>query len=208
MIARLSGAVADIAGDQLIVDVQGVGYAVGVPLRDAEALKDGDAVTLWVHTAVREDAITLYGFRTREDKAVFEHLISVSQIGPRLGLNALSRYTAQQLALAIESNDLKTLSSISGVGKKTAERLVLELRGKMSVAPTAVSGVVVAAPPKVDDSFAVALAQLGYKRSEIDLASERIKAEGLAERSLGERITAALRVLSGGSAYSRPTETR
>lgn len=206
MIARLSGTIADVAGDQLIVDVQGVGYAVGVPLRDADGLKDGDAITLWVYTAVREDAITLYGFRTREDKAVFELLISVSQIGPRLGLNALGRYTAQQLAVAVESNDLKLLSSITGVGKKTAERLVLELRGKMSVAPSAVTGVISPAPPKVDDSFAVALAQLGYKRSEIDLASERIKADGHTDKPLGERITAALRILSGGSAYSRPAD--
>ena len=203
MIARLSGTVADISGDQLIVDVQGVGYAVGVPLREAEALSEGESVTLWVYTAVREDAIQLYGFGTRADKAVFEQLISVSQVGPRLGLNALSKYTAQQLGLAIETNDLKTLSSISGVGRKTAERLVLELRGKMTVAPSPTGGVVAAAPPKVDDGFAIAMAQLGYKRSEIDLAGERLKSEGLTEKPLGERITAALRILSG-AAYARP----
>jgi len=205
VIARLSGTVADVAGDQVVVDVQGVGYAVGVPLREAEALNDGDAVTLWVYTAVREDAITLYGFGTRADKAVFEQLISVSQVGPRLGLNALSKFTAQQLALAIESNDLKLLSSISGVGRKTAERLVLELRGKMAVGPTATAGVVAAPAPKVDDGFAIAMAQLGYKRSEIDLTAERLKADGMAEKPLGERITAALRVLSG-AAYARPVE--
>ncbi len=206
MIARLAGTVADIRGDQLVIDVNGVGYAVGVPLRNAEGLNEGDAVTVWVYTAVREDAITLYGFLTREEKAVFEQLISVSQVGPRLGLNALSKFTANALAAAIEGNDLRALSSITGVGKKTAERIVLELRGKMAVAPAgAPAGI--AAPARVaDDGFAIALAQLGYKRSEIDLAIERLRAEGLLERPLGERITAALRVLTSGTGYARPTE--
>jgi Holliday junction DNA helicase RuvA len=186
MIARLAGTVADIRGDQLVIDVNGVGYAVGVPLRNAEGLTEGDAITVWVYTAVREDAITLYGFLTREEKSVFELLISVSQVGPRLGLNALS--------------------SITGVGKKTAERIVLELRGKMTVAPAgAPSGI--ATPARVaDDGFAIALAQLGYKRTEIDLAIDRLRAEGLLERPLGERITAALRVLTSGSGYARPPE--
>jgi Holliday junction DNA helicase RuvA len=206
MIARLAGTVADIRGDQLVIDVNGVGYAVGVPLRNAEGLNEGDAVTVWVYTAVREDAITLYGFLTREEKAVFEQLISVSQVGPRLGLNALSKFTANALAAAIEGNDLRALSSITGVGKKTAERIVLELRGKMTVAPAgAPAGIAV--PARVaDDGFAIALAQLGYKRSEIDLAIERLRAEGLLERPLGERITAALRVLTSGTGYARPTE--
>ena len=206
MIARLAGTVAEIVGDAVIVDVNGVGYAVGVPLRSAEAMREGEPCVLSVHTVVREDAITLYGFLTREDKVAFELLISVSQVGPRIGLNALSKLTAAQLGAAIEGNDLRTLSSISGVGKKTAERIVLELRGKMSVAPVAAAGVVVAAKP-VDDGFSLALAQLGYKRSEIDMAQARLKADGLADHTLGERITAALRVLSGGG-YARPVEQR
>ncbi len=205
MIARLVGTVADVAGDDVIVDVNGVGYAVGVPLRCAQAMVVGDAVTVWVHTVVREDALLLYGFVAKEDKAVFEQLISVSGIGPRVGLNALGKYTAQALSLAIESNDLRALAAIPAVGKKTAERIVLELRGKLSVAPVAATGVVTAsAPPKVDDQFALALAQLGYKRSEIDLATERVKAAGLAEKPVTERITAALGFLAGGIA--RPGE--
>lgn len=205
MIARLRGAVADVHADQLVLDVNGVGYAVGVPLRTAESVAEGDDLTLWVHTAVREDAITLYGFATREEKTAFELLISVSQVGPRLGLNALSRLTVAALAAAIEGNDLKALSAISGVGKKTAERIVLELRGKMALAP----GVVPPAAPAraAEDGFALALAQLGYKRSEIELAAERLKADGLLERPLGERITAALRVLAGGAA-ARPGDPR
>lgn len=206
MIARLSGTVADVQGDQLVLDVQGVGYAVGVPLRTAESVAEGDALALWVHTAVREDAITLYGFASRQEKLAFELLISVSQVGPRLGLNALSRFTAAGLAAAVEGNDLKALSSISGVGKKTAERIVLELRGKMALAPGA-APVPVTAPARVaEDGFALALAQLGYKRAEIELAAERLKADGLDAAPLGERITAALRVLTGGAA--RPSGER
>ncbi|MSP57199.1 MAG: Holliday junction branch migration protein RuvA [Myxococcales bacterium] len=208
MIARLVGTVADVSGDDVVLDVNGVGYAVGVPLRNAQELKEGDACTVWVHTVVREDALLLYGFLSREDKAVFEQLIGVSGIGPRVGLNALGKFTAQALALAIESNDLRSLASIPAVGKKTAERIVLELRGKLCVAPVAQSGVASPAAPvrTVDDTFAIALAQLGYKRTEIDMAAARLKADGLDDKPIGERITAALRVLSG-SAYARPART-
>ena len=206
MIARLVGTVGEVDGDDVVLDVNGVGYAVAVPLRNAQSLHDGDPCTLYVHTVVREDAFLLYGFVSREDRGVFRQLISVSQVGPAIGLAALGKLSGQALAVAIEANDLKALTAIGGVGKKTAERIVLELRGKMAVAPVAgTSGLAgapgaAAAPRVVDDGFALALAQLGYKRSEIDLALERLVAEhgkeGLAQKPLGERITGALRVLS------------
>lgn len=199
MIARLSGVVADISGDALVLDVNGVGYGVLVPLRTAETLAEGSPCALWVYTSVREDAIVLYGFAGREDRAVFEHLISVSQIGPRIGLNALSAFSADALARAIEGNDLRALSSISGVGKKTAERIVLELRGKLAIAPGP-AVVPTVAKPVSDDGFAIALAQLGYKRSEIEAVALTLKAEGGGEAPLPERLTAALRHLSGARA--------
>lgn len=186
MIAMLRGEVADRAPGRLVIDCQGVGYDVQVPGRTALAVAGG--TTLWVHTVVREDAILLFGFESKAEKELFEALIGVSQVGPRLALNALE-LPADALARAINAGDLRALSQISGIGKKTAERIVLELKGKVS---GGVAGPVAPAP-RADDAFALALAQLGFKKSEIDAAAARLAEEGQAGASLPERIAAALR---------------
>lgn len=196
MIARLSGKLVTVDGDAVILDVQGVGYAVSVPARLAETLRVDQPLVLWVHTAVREDAITLYGFESLADRGAFELVIGVSGIGPKIGLSLLSALAVPDLARAIEGNDLRALTAVSGVGRKTAERLVLELRGKLAWAP-AVGGPT-ARPAAPDDPLALALAQLGYKKSEIDLAAARLADAGLAAAPLPERIAAALRGFSAG----------
>ncbi len=189
MIARLRGTVAEVVGDHLVLDVQGVGYDVLVPQRTAEAARRDGSLTLHVHTAVREDAITLYGFATLSDKELFERLISVSQVGPKMALGALSALTADALALAINQNDLRTLSSVPGIGKKTAERLVLELRGKLAIVlPTTL-------PP--DDPLPSALARLGYRAGEIEGALAKLQERGLGEAPLQTRLSECLRILSG-----------
>ena len=200
MIARLKGEVAELAEDRLCLDVQGVGYDVMVPARLVQTVRPGEVLTLHVHTAVREDAISLYGFASAQEKAAFEKLIAVSGIGPKLGLAALSALTVESLGNAITGNDLRTLSGIPGVGKKTAERIVLELRGKFSFAPGGGAGVVLPAPPPrsaEDDAFVLALAQLGYKRTEIDAVRAQLAERGQDAGAVGDRIRAALGLLGG-----------
>lgn len=195
MIARLRGEVVERSAGRLVVDVSGVGYEVFVPTRVGEAARD--QVTLLVHTSVREDAITLFGFATNDEKNCFEALIGVSGIGPKLGLACLSGLDAPALARAVNAGDVRALSQVSGIGKKTAERMVLELKGKLSAAE--VDGVGPGAVVKsVDDSLPLALAQLGYKRSEIDLALSHLAELGKAAAPLPERIQLSLQRLSRG----------
>lgn len=191
MIARLAGNIVEVGGDRVVLDVQGVGYEVLVPERSLAVLRVDAPAVLQVYTAVREDAITLYGFNTLGEKRAFELLIGVSQIGPRTALSILSSLTVDALALAINSNDLRTLSGVPGIGKKTAERLVLELRGKMA----AVAAATLSAP---DDPLPLALGRLGYKPSEIDSAILKIQERGMATAPIQARLAEALRILSGG----------
>jgi Holliday junction DNA helicase RuvA len=191
MISRLRGLVADVESDRLTLDVNGVGYEVLLPERSLAVLRPDQPVTLFVYTAVREDAITLYGFQSLSEKRAFEQLIGVSQIGPRTGLAILSALTVEALAQAINGNDLRTLSGVPGIGKKTAERLVLELRGKLS----AVAAAAIIAP---DDPLPLALGRLGYKPSEVDTAILKLQERGMGSAALQARLAEALRILSGG----------
>lgn len=193
MIARLRGEVAEIAADRIVLDVGGVGYDLLVPARTAEAARPGAALTLHVRTNVREDAITLFGFASLAEKECFDLLVSVNQVGPRIALSALSTFPVDALSRAVNANDLRALSSIPGVGKKTAERIVLELRGKLAFSPTEAPTARVA-----DDPLPLALAQLGYKKSEIDTALARIAERGLSAAPVEARIAESLRILSGG----------
>ena len=200
MIARLKGEVAELAEDRLCLDVHGVGYDVMVPGRLVQTTRVGEALTLHVHTAVREDAISLYGFASAQEKVAFEKLVAISGIGPKIGLAALSSLTVEQLGNAINGNDLRVLSGIPGVGKKTAERLVLELRGKFSFVPGA--GATPSFPQATprsaeDDAFVLALAQLGYKRTEIDTVRAQLGERGQDTGAVGDRIRAALGLLGG-----------
>ena len=200
MIARLKGEVAELAEDRLCLDVHGVGYDVMVPGRLVQTTRVGEAITLHVHTAVREDAISLYGFASAQEKLAFEKLVAISGIGPKIGLAALSALTVEQLGNAINGNDLRVLSGIPGVGKKTAERIVLELRGKFSFVPGA--GAALAFPQATprsaeDDAFVLALAQLGYKRTEIDTVRAQLSERGQDTGAVGDRIRAALGLLGG-----------
>lgn len=194
MIARLKGTIEEVGAAHVVVDVGGVGYEAQVPARLVQTAREGAPVVLYVYTAVREDAITLYGFATAAEKSTFELLIGVSQVGPKLALSLLGALTPGELGRAIEGNDLRALTNVSGVGKKTAERLVLELRGKLAWAPVTPVAV---ARPAADDPLPLALAQLGYKKTEIDLAVARLAEKGLSDAPLPQRISAALATFSG-----------
>jgi Holliday junction DNA helicase RuvA len=132
MISHLRGTLLEKHPNQVIVDVQGVGYDVMIPISAYSSLPDkGAPVQLHIHTHVREDTLSLFGFLTAGDKALFERLISVSGIGPKLAITALSGLTTVDLVAAIRSGAVEQLVRIPGVGKKTAERMVLELRDKL-----------------------------------------------------------------------------
>lgn len=133
MIARLAGVVAEKREDSAIVDVGGVGYRVFLSTVSLAALPPtGERAVLRIHTVVREDAFHLYGFASDEEESVFRALLSVSQVGPRAALNILSGIEPRELALAVAQGDVVRLTKVPGVGKKTAERLVVELKEKLA----------------------------------------------------------------------------
>lgn len=189
MIAMIRGKLVD-AGmlTDIIIDVNGVGYLVAIPLSTYDKLPPpGGEIELLIHTQVREDAIQLYGFATIDEKQLFSRLVSVSGIGPKLALNVLSCMTVTAFSAAIADADIKVLSRISGVGRKSAERLVVELRDKLT-------GIGATARNAGDDKFSdaenaaiidavSALEALGFKREK----TQKIIAELAAEMPGKER---------------------
>jgi len=176
MIALLRGTLIEKHPNQAIVDAGGVGYDVIIPVSTFTHLPDaGTEVRLRIHTHVREDALSLYGFLTLDEKALFERLISVSGIGPTLAVKVLSGVTAADLTRAIQRGEVERLVRIPGVGKKTAERLVLELRDKLP----AVSGEEPAAPAPelspVDQDVLSALLNLGCARPQAEAAVRKAR---------------------------------
>lgn len=163
MIGQLRGRLADKRPSQVLVDVGGVGYLVAVPLSTYAALGElHTEVTLLIHTHVREDALALYGFLTSREKHLFELLISASGVGPSLALKILSGMSAEELIPAIRGNDLGRLTKIPGVGRKTAERMVVELKDKLETVAIAEETVVIASPAGVEADVVSALVNLGY----------------------------------------------
>jgi len=166
VIAHLRGRILDKQPNRIVVDVNGVGYELAVPLSTFYGLgAPGADIALRVHTHVREDALLLYGFATALEQDLFERLIGISGIGPRVALAVLSGIEPLELVRAIERGDLARLTAIPGVGKKTSERIVLELKDRL---PRAHAMAVVAGaapePPAVRDDVLSALMNLGYHR--------------------------------------------
>jgi Holliday junction DNA helicase RuvA len=197
MIALLTGQIAHKSPDHLIVDVHGVGYRVMIPFSTYYELPEEGTVCLHIHTSVREDAIQLYGFRTRTEKSFFQLLISVSGIGPKLARDILSNIQPPQLAAALQQGDLHKLSAIPGIGKKTAERLVVELRDKAGkldtgAGPVEAVGRTVPATGLLDDVTS-ALLNLGYKEPQVKKALAEVDAA--AGGSVEELLKQALKVL-------------
>ena len=131
MIGYLNGNIITLRPTKLLLDVNGVGYSVNISINTFESISDKKEVSLHIYTSVREDSITLFGFYNETEKEMFELLISVNGIGPKLGLNVLSGIRVDELKEAIEAGNISRLIAIPGVGRKTAERVVLELRGKV-----------------------------------------------------------------------------
>ena len=185
MIGRLSGRLGAKHPPQVLVDVGGVAYELDVPMSTFYSLPaTGEAVSLYTHLVVREDAHTLYGFATLEERAVFRQLIRISGIGARTALAVLSGLSVSDLARAITLQDAATLTRIPGIGKKTAERLLLELKGKLAEATSATG--------THASDVVNALVALGYSDKEA-LAAVKGLAPGLA---VADAIRAALKALA------------
>jgi Holliday junction DNA helicase RuvA len=200
MIARLSGILIEKSITQCVVDVNGAGYRVVVPLTTFYELPEiGHPVVIHIHTHVREDAIHLYGFYSQEEREVFQLMISVSGIGPKLAINILSGIAAGELVRAITEEDLKRLTGVPGVGKKTAERMILELKDKaIKLGREGVTiGTVIKTGDQVKDDALSALVNLGYKGSAVKDAVDRIMRETPETPSLDQLLKQALRALAG-----------
>jgi len=179
MIAWLEGRVVARGLDHVVVDVRGVGYRVNVARQP-----ESEAVTLHVHHVFQQDGQRLFGFETREEKALFEMLISVSNVGPKAAISLLSVSAPAELAAAIATGDVAALAKAPGVGKKTAERLVVELRSKVDKMTPARPAAVAS-----EDEAVTALVALGYSPAEAARALRRVTEDG----STAERVGAALR---------------
>lgn len=179
MIGSLRGRLLAKAIDEVVVDVAGVGYRIAIPLSTYEALPaEGEEARLVTHLHVREDELTLYGFASDRERRLFETLIGVSGVGPRLALHVLSRLTPERFVGAVRRQDLATLTGISGVGKKTAERLVLELKDKLGELAEVEAEAEAGAPLTTDGEDAVkALVALGVRRAQAERAVQRSLAD-------------------------------
>lgn len=181
MIARLTGTLLAKHVQRLVVDVAGVGYDVLVPLSTVYGLGEpGSAVTLRIHTHVREDALQLFGFATALEQTLFERLIAVSGIGPKLALAILSGIESAELVKAVRAADVARLTRIPGIGRKTAERLVIELRDRLPEPAEAPSGVVDTGGDVRDDILS-ALANLGYQRHAVEKTVDAVLRRGATE---------------------------
>lgn len=196
MIAQLRGTLADKRPNQVLVDVGGVGYLVHIPVSTFYALGDLHSnVTLLIHTQVREDAISLYGFLSSREKHLFELLISASGVGPVLALKILSGMSVDDLVPAIRAGDLVRLTRIPGVGRKTAERMVVELRDKLAAMETPEAARQPAATSGTAADVISALLNLGYEQNAAERAVERAGQDGLPE-SFEALLRATLQQLS------------
>jgi holliday junction DNA helicase RuvA len=178
MIAHLRGRLLSKHPNQAIVETAGVGYEVTISVPTfSELPATGGEVALHIHTHVREDALALYGFLRQSEKQIFERLLSVSGIGPKLAITILSGMPADEMAGAIRNNDVAKLTRIPGIGKKTAERMVLELRDKM---PKEMFGEPAALPAisPVEEDVLSALVNLGYQRAAAERALATVPRKG------------------------------
>jgi Holliday junction DNA helicase RuvA len=183
MIGHLRGTVLEKHPNQVLLEAAGVGYDVQIPISTFTALPDvGASATLRIHTHVREDALQLFGFSSGEEKAVFERLISISGIGPKLAITILSGLPTSDLIAAIRGGDVAHLVRIPGVGKKTAERMVLELKDKLGQAEVSGKEAAVAGPEAgvnaLERDVLSALQNLGCARPAAEEALRKVKARG------------------------------
>lgn len=182
MIARLSGTLLEKHVQRLIVDAGGVGYGVLVPLSTFYAVGEpGATITLRIHTHVREDALQLYGFSTALEEQIFERLIGVSGIGPKLAVSILSGIESVDLVKAVRGNDIARLTKVPGIGRKTAERLVIELRDRLPDGASESTPADPAVGGSLRDDILSALMNLGYPRASVEKTVDAALRRGASE---------------------------
>lgn len=184
MIAQLRGKVLSREYDRVVLDVQGVGYELAMPSRAVALLEEGEEVTVFVTENIREDAYDLYGFMDPAERSIYRRLVSVNGVGAKMAHAILSMYDADALATFIEAEEVARLSQVSGVGRKTAQRIILELRGKLTADATS--------SIKQNDPALQALMQLGFRADHATSALAGVDAN----LETGERVKLALRELS------------
>jgi Holliday junction DNA helicase RuvA len=179
MIARLTGLLIEKTPPILVLDVHGVGYELEAPMSTFYKVSLGAETTLFIHHVVREDAELLYGFATREERDMCRTLLKVNGVGPKMALAILSSMEAEAFAQCIRHGDITTLTRIPGVGKKTAERLIIEMRDRIGEATHNNIGMIgsIAIPASPDREAVSALIALGYKAQEAERAVAQIKSE-------------------------------
>ena len=199
MIGRLHGVIIEKQAPDLLLDVQGVGYELLVSLNTFFAVPNiGESITLHTHFVVREDAQQLYGFAELGERTLFRHLIKVNGVGPKMALAILSGMSASEFALSVQNNDVATLVKLPGVGKKTAERLVIEMRDRLSDIDAGVSqdNITTVAQPGIAEEAESALIALGYKPQ--DAAKMVSRAESSEITTAEQLIRAALKSMVSG----------
>lgn len=198
MFARLSGKLIHKSTEGLIIDVGGVGYQVQVPLSTYYELgEEGSETSLRIHTVVREDSITLFGFLTEDEKTIFTRVIQVSGIGPRTGIGLLSGLSAAEFVDAVIRADVRRISGVPGIGKKTAERIILELKDKVKTLSISEDfGQAARGISPLQEDVISALVNLGYQKNRVEKTVAEIIREHDPER-FDDFLRKALRKLSG-----------
>ena len=198
MIAHLTGKLTHKSPVAIIIDVNGVGYQVFIPLSTFYALPELESkISLGIHTHMREEALKLFGFYTIDEKKIFEKLITISKVGPKLALTILSGMPPADILSTIDSNDIVKLSTIPGIGRKTAERLILEMRDKLDGLSLDFVVTKDPGPEKglFDDALS-ALVNLGYKKSQAEQTLKKVYAEKVGDTSIENLIKDSLNLLS------------
>jgi Holliday junction DNA helicase RuvA len=192
MIGFLDGTVASASPDVCMIEVNGVGYVVACSSQTMASLpSEGGRVRLWIHTHVREDTLALYGFSAPAEQRIFEALLSVSGVGPKVALQVCSAFTPDAFRKALVTDDVATISSVPGIGKKTAQRMLLDLKEKLELPDLAIVG---GDRPDTLSRARSALENLGYSPGEVRAALGEV--QPTAEDSVEDVIKSALRVLA------------
>ena len=192
MIGRLCGKINFKNPQWVLIDVNGVGYEVHLPLSTLATLPPiGEEVALWIYTKVREDELRLFGFASLRDRDAFTTMLKVSGVGPKVAIAVIGALSGDQLAKAISEGNTKRLTAIPGIGKKTAERIILELGGKLALGDDSTQS----HGPPVFLELCSALVNLGFKQAKVDMVVSALKKEGETDRPFEELLRQGLSML-------------
>lgn len=198
MIAYLRGQLLEKGVDSVVIDVHGVGYRAQVSQQTLRALPEqGQSVQIRIHTHVREDALLLFGFATADEEQLFHLLTTVSGVGPKLGMNILSGLPASELAHALSAGEMARLTKLPGVGKRTAERLIVELKDKLKTSGLLAGRTPSLSPasPSTGDDLLSALLNLGYRPADAERAAAQARKQSPGATDVSELVRVALQVL-------------